>query len=164
MSARQIIQDHDKWRKGMGGAPAGLVGESDANAYAGLDLDLITFSASTFNGSSFSATTFKGTNWSSCQFQGCAFSMCDFEGMRMTGCSFTHCTFERSSFRGSEWRHCTFIGCTWKGLEFDNCRWLKVGILECDGKAITAGNLQGEQVDFSGSNFQDMELVNARIN
>jgi hypothetical protein len=50
MSAQQIILDHDKWRKGMGGASAGLAGESDGNAYAGLDLNLITFTSSSFHG------------------------------------------------------------------------------------------------------------------
>lgn len=46
MSALQIIQDHDKWRRGTGGARAGLAGQSDGNVYTGLDLNLITFSDS----------------------------------------------------------------------------------------------------------------------
>ncbi|MDI3383526.1 hypothetical protein ACFPPF_14110 [Xenophilus aerolatus] len=46
MSAQTLILKHDEWRKGLGGAPAGVAGESDGNAYMGLDLNLITFSAS----------------------------------------------------------------------------------------------------------------------
>ena len=74
MSANQIIKDHDKWRKGAGGAKAGLSGESDGDSYAGLDLDLITIASSRFDGSSFSSVTFKNANWSSSHFAGVRFT------------------------------------------------------------------------------------------
>jgi hypothetical protein len=43
MSSQEIILNHDLWRKGAGGAPAGLVGQADSSAYVGLDLDLAQF-------------------------------------------------------------------------------------------------------------------------
>ena len=74
MSALQIILDHDKWRKGVGGARAGLAGESDANAHAGLDLNLITFTGCNFSGGSFTSTSFHDAVWTSCQFNACSFN------------------------------------------------------------------------------------------
>jgi fluoroquinolone resistance protein len=95
----QIIKDHDKWRKGTGGAQAGLSGESDGDSYAGLDLDLITIASTHFNGSSFTATTFRDASWSSSQFTGVLFSGCDMANLSITGCTFTHCTFSNCNMQ-----------------------------------------------------------------
>lgn len=100
MSANQIIEDHHKWRKGTGGAQAGLSGESDGDSYAGLDLDLITIAASRFNGSRFSSTSFKNANWLSSQFTGAHFTGCDMTNLRIAGCTFTNCTFSHCNMQG----------------------------------------------------------------
>jgi fluoroquinolone resistance protein len=81
MSAQQIILDHDKWPKDMGGAPVGLAGEAEGNAYAGLDRNLITFTSSSFSGSSFTSTTFHDALWTSCRFTGCSFIRCDLQAI-----------------------------------------------------------------------------------
>jgi len=164
MSSLQIIQDHDKWRKGTGGAPAGLAGESDGNAYAGLDLNLVTFASSTFSGSSFTATTFVDAVWTSCQFSGCAFSRCDMQRIHISGCSFVGCTFDASQFKASTFSGCTFTRCNWTALNFDASHWSRVNLLACSGRQVSAAYLQGDQVDFTGSRFEDMQLTNARIN
>ncbi len=164
MSAQPLILDHDKWRKGLGGAPAGVAGQSDGNGYAGLDLDLITFSASSFSGARFSATTFRQADWSECRFAGCAFSQCDFSKLRMADCTFSDCIFESSSFDSAEWSGCTFERCTWRQLVLDNGRWQRVKLLQCKGSSVQGADVQGEQIDWTGSEFQDMELANARIN
>jgi len=58
MSSRQIITDHDLWRQGTGGAPAGL------------DLNLAQFASSSFSGTRFSDTTFQQAGWTRCTFGG----------------------------------------------------------------------------------------------
>jgi fluoroquinolone resistance protein len=83
MSAHQLIIDHDKWRRGKGGAPAGVSG-SDGNGYSSLDLNLITFTGGDFNGSSFVSTTFEEASWQSCQFIGVNFNNCDLTSIRMS--------------------------------------------------------------------------------
>lgn len=164
MSAIQIIQDHDKWRRGLGGAPAGLANQADGNAYAGLDLNLITFDSCVFAGSSFVSTTFKDAVWGACQFNNCSFSHCDMQRIRMTACAFVNCSFSQSQLQASQFAACSFTGCTWTNLCFDAGRWSRVKLLECRGVRITGVDLQGEQVDFTGSRFEDMRLTNARIN
>ncbi|WP_435500357.1 pentapeptide repeat-containing protein [Variovorax sp. LT1R20] len=164
MRSLQIIQDHDKWRKGVGGAPAGLAGESDGNAYAGLDLNLATFASSTFSGSSFTSTSFMDAVWTSCQFNGCTFSLCDLQRIRITGCTFVDCTFNASQLKASQLSDCTFTRCHWIALNFDASHWSQVKLLACSGRQVSASDLQGEQVDFTGSQFEDMQLANARIN
>lgn len=164
MSSKQIITDHDLWRKGMGGAPAGLVGQADSFAYAGLDLNLAQFVNSTFNGSSFTATTFRQAVWRSCGFTGCNFTGCDFESIALTDCVFTHCVFSQSQFRQSRLSGCRFSNCQWEGLNFDGSHWTRVAVLGCTGTTVRADGLFGEQVDFTGSNFEQLEFRNARIN
>jgi len=164
MSSQKIITDHDLWRKGMGGAPAGLVGQADSLAYAGLDLDLAQFADSTFNGSSFTATTFRQAAWRSCGFTGCSFTGCDFEGIALIDCVFTGCVFSQSQLRHSQLSGCRFSNCQWDGLNFDSSHWSRVAILGCTGTSVRADGLFGEQVDFTGSNFEQLEFRNARIN
>jgi fluoroquinolone resistance protein len=164
MSAHSLILKHDQWRKGRGGASAGVAGQSDSTAYAGLDLNLITFSASNFSGSSFSATTFWDASWTGCRFANCAFSRCDLQRIVVSGCTFEGCTFTGSQFAGCSFSGCSFVDCTWNELNFDNASWNQVKILACMGSHITAENLRGNQVDFTGSRFENMQLANARIN
>lgn len=164
MSAQPLILQHDQWRKGLGGAPAGIAGQSDGNAYAGLDLNLITFSGSVFSGSSFSGTTFLDASWTGCQFANCTFSGCDLQRIAVSGCTFKACTFTGSRFAGCSFSGSEFTGCTWNELNFDNGRWSQLKIMACTGTHITAENLQGQQVDFTGSRFEHMQLANARIN
>ena len=164
MSARPLILKHDQWRKGTGGAAAGVVGESDANAYAGLDLNRITFSASTFNGSSFSTTTLLDASWTACQFSTCTFSGCDLQRISISGCTFVGCTFTNSQFAYCSFTNCSFLDCTWNQLNFDHGHWGGLKVLSCAGNHITAESLTGEQVDFTGSRFENMQLTNARIN
>jgi len=164
MSSLQIIQDHDKWRKGIGGAPAGLAGESDGNTYVGLDLGLITFTSSTFKGSRFASTTFVDAVWTSCRFTGCSFSGCDMQRIRISGCSFVGCTFAGSQLKASTLGDCTFTHCNLISLNFDASHWSQVRLLDCRGQQVSGAYLQGEQVDFTGSQFEDMQLTNARIN
>jgi fluoroquinolone resistance protein len=164
MSSLQLILDHDKWRKGTGGAAAGVVAESDANAYAGLDLDLITLTSSRFTGSRFASTTFHDAVWTDCQFTGCTLTDCDMQGITMTGCTFVDCTFGETSLKCSKLTDCTFTQCSWTTLNFDSSHWAQVKLLDCQSHSVTATDLMGHQVDFTGSRFEDMQLVNARIN
>jgi uncharacterized protein YjbI with pentapeptide repeats len=164
MSAQKIILNHDKWRKGIGGAPAGLAGENDGNAYAGLDLNLITFASCVFDNSSFAATTFRQAGWTGCQFRNCSFSNCDFEDIKMTGCTFTNCVFTRSQFHNSQLRASKFDRCAWNELNFDSAQWFGVDVLDCTGTGVEATDLRGEQVAFTGSSFEHTEFMNARIN
>lgn len=48
MSSQEILHKHDQWRKGAGGAPAGLSGQTDSSAYSGLDLGQAQFASSSF--------------------------------------------------------------------------------------------------------------------
>ncbi len=164
MSSQQIIRDHDLWRKGAGGAPAGLAGQSDNHVYAGLDLNLAQFAASVFTGSSFTGCTFRQAGWTGCQFTGCTFSACDFEGISMTGCTFTDCTFTQSRFKKSRFDACMFERCQWNELNFDGTHWRSVDVLDCTGTTVEADGLTGERVDFAGSQFEHMQLSNSQIN
>ncbi len=164
MSTQLIILKHDQWRKGLGGAPAGVSGESDSNAYAGLDLNLITFSASTFSDSSFSATTFLDASWTGCRFTNSTFSSCDLRRIAINECAFIGCTFINSRLADSNLNNSSFVGCRWNELNFDHAHWSGVKVLSCIGTRITAQSLTGDQVDFTGSQFQDMELTDAAIN
>ena len=164
MSAQPLIFKHDQWRKGTGGAAAGVMGESDANAYAGLDLNLITFSASTFSGSSFSATTFVDASWTACKFSNCTFIHCDLRRISIIGCTFIGCFFADSQLAHCRFNNCSLTECTWNQLNFDHGHWNGLKVLSCTGSEITAESLIGEQVDFTGSRFQNMQLTNARIN
>ncbi|CAN5765911.1 hypothetical protein BH11PSE13_BH11PSE13_24300 [soil metagenome] len=164
MSALTLILDHDKWRKGTGGAAAGVVGESDDNAYAGLDLNLIKLTSSSFSGSIFASTTFHDAVWTDCQFTRCTLKECDLQGITMTGCTFVGCTFGETLLKRSNLTHCTFTQCSWTTLNFDSSRWARVKVLDCRSHSVTAIDLMGHQVDFTGSHFEDMQLVNARIN
>ncbi|MEJ8855570.1 pentapeptide repeat-containing protein [Variovorax robiniae] len=164
MSAQAIIRAHDLWRKGIGGAPAGLAGQSDSSAYVGLDLNLAQFAASTFAGSSFSATTFKQAGWTGCQFIGCTFTACDFSGISITGCTFTNCTFAQSQFQNSGLSSSKFNRCQWNRLTFDHSHWSGVDVLDCTGTGIQADGLSGEHVDFTGSCFEQSEMRNTQIN
>lgn len=164
MSAQTLILKHDEWRKGLGGAPAGVAGESDGNAYMGLDLNLITFSASTFSGSSFSATTFRNASWSGCRFVRCSFSGCDMRQLEISGCTFVACTFGSSQLAQCRFSSSSFTDCEWSDLNFDHAHWSQLKLLSCSGSGITAEHLRGEQVDFTGSRFQNMQLSHASIN
>jgi fluoroquinolone resistance protein len=164
MSSQTIILNHDHWRKGIGGAPAGLSGQSDSNAYAGLDLDLAQFSASTFTGSSFTATTFRQAAWTACQFTGCTFTGCDFEGISISGCTFNNCTFAQSQFKATQFSSSTFNSCQWNDLNFDGGHWSQIKVLGCTGTTVQADSLRGEHVDFTGSFFENLEFKNASIN
>ncbi|MBS0426695.1 MAG: pentapeptide repeat-containing protein [Proteobacteria bacterium] len=164
MSAREIILSHDRWRRGVGGAPAGLAGESDANAYAGLNLDLAQFTSSSFSGSSFASTTFREAVWTDCQFRGVTFSGCDLTGMAMTRCSFTSCllvgcTLDRNTLQG-----CLFTACEWERLTLHNSAWTAVQLLECHGSFIEGRDMWGEKVKWEGSRFKAIRLQRARIN
>lgn len=163
MSAQQIILDHDKWRKGLGGAQAGLAGESDGNAYAGLDLNLITFAGRSFDGSRFTSITFHDAIWTSCKFSGCSFSQCDMQRITIDGCTFDNCTFSASTLKASKLRDCTFAQCDWRALNFDASHWSHLRV-QCSSRDLSATDLRGEQVDFTGSRFEDMRFVGARIN
>ncbi|CAN7490377.1 pentapeptide repeat-containing protein [Variovorax paradoxus] len=164
MSAQQIILDHDKWRKGLGGAPAGLAGQSDANAYAGLDLETAQFASSSFAGSSFTDTVFRHAGWTACQFDGCSFTRCNFEHIAMVDCVFTRCAFDQAQFSQSSLRGCRFVQCTWNGMNFDGSDWRNVQVLECKGTDVHARNLRGEQVDFTNSYFEQLEFEGALLN
>ncbi|RIX83301.1 pentapeptide repeat-containing protein [Acidovorax cavernicola] len=113
MSAQQIITDHDLWRKGVGGAAASLVGQSDNFAYAGLDLNLAQFASSNFCGTSFSDTTFQRAGWSDCTFVGCTFTHCDFQFIAISGCTFVDCNFSASKFDQSSFNDVQFDQCCW---------------------------------------------------
>lgn len=164
MTSQVIILDHDRWRKGAGGAQAGLSGESDNSSYSGLDLNLAQFSSSTFSGSSFTAVTFKKAQWSSCRFSNCTFSSCDFEGIGIADCTFVGCTFSASQFSDAQFSSSAFRQCTWTSLGFDNSLWSQVDVLDCNGREITASNLRGQRVNFTGSHFEDLRFNNAIIN
>lgn len=164
MAAQPLIIQHDKWRKGQGGAPAGVAGESDGSSYAGLDLNLITFTASQFSGSSFSSTSFQDAQWSGCAFTGCTFADCDMQRIQIMGCTFVACTFDGAKLAHCTFTDCRFTDCTWRGLNFDLGQWQQVALLSCKGTGITAQHLHGQQVDFTGSQFENMQLAHAQIN
>ncbi|MEJ8851750.1 pentapeptide repeat-containing protein [Variovorax rhizosphaerae] len=164
MSSQIIIHKHDLWRKGIGGAPAGLIGQSDSNHYAGLDLNLAQFASTTFTGSSFTATTFKQAGWTACRFTGCTFTGCDFEGISISDCTFDNCTFAQSQFKGTRFTASKFNNCQWNGLNFDGGYWSQVDVLGCTGTTVQADSLRGEHVDFTGSYFENLEFRNASIN
>jgi uncharacterized protein YjbI with pentapeptide repeats len=164
MSSQVIILAHDMWRKGAGGAPAGLVGQADSFAYAGLDLGLAQFAATTFTGTSFTATSFKQAGWSACQFTGCSFTQCDFGGISITGCTFINCSFTRANFDGCSISTSTFTQCQWDDISFAGGHWNDVGVLNCGGTVVHAQGLQGRSVDFTGSTFEQLEFQNANIN
>lgn len=102
MSAHSLILKHDRWRKGQGGASAGVAGRSDSDTYAGLDLNLITFSASTSSGSSFSATTFLDAAW--------------------TGCQFANCTWKESNFDNASLDEVKILACKGRRITAENLR------------------------------------------
>lgn len=164
MSAQTIILAHDAWRKGTGGAPAGLVGLADSFAYAGLDLGLAQFAGATFSGSSFSATSFKQAGWSGCRFTGCSFTTCDFSAMSISGCTFVDCSFARANFDGASIGATTFTHCRWDDISFERGQWNDVAVLDCSGTVVHAQGLQGRSVDFTGSRFERLEFRNANIN
>jgi len=164
VSAQQIILDHDKWRKGIGGAPAGLSGESDSSAYAGLDLDLAEFSDATFSGGSFSDCTFRNARWSSCRFTRCTFSQCDFEHIAISGCTFVNCTFEKAQFANSQLAECQFTHGIWNHMNFDHGWWRAVKVLDCKGTTVNARHLRGEGVAFTGSSFEHLEFEDTLLN
>ena len=164
MPSQLIIQNHNLWRKGAGGAPAGLAGMADSYAYAGLDLNLAQFATIVFTGTSFAACTFKQAGWTGCQFKGCTFTACDFEGISISGCMFSNCTFSQSQFQQSRLSACQFNNCQWNGLNFDGGHWFDVAVLGCTGTTVQADGLRGEHVDFTGSYFEHLEMRNAQIN
>lgn len=164
MSAQQIIIDHDLWRKGAGGAPAGLIGQADSLAYAGLDLDLAQFARSSFSGTRFSDTSFKEAGWTGCTFVGCTFTRCDFQSISIHGCSFSNCSFSASSFDHTRFVDTRFTECRWDDLRFNRSHWENVQVLDCTGSRIRGDMVNGERVDFTGSCFEQLELSNARIN
>ncbi|WP_213953816.1 MULTISPECIES: pentapeptide repeat-containing protein [unclassified Variovorax] len=164
MSSQTIILNHDKWRKGIGGAPAGLAGQADSNAYAGLDLNLAVFASSTFMGSSFTATTFHQGQWNACTFTGASFTACDFEGITMAGCTFNQCTFSQSQLTRSTLNDCTFESCELNTVTLDAGQWSGVRLLNCFGTELAGHDLRGEHVKWEGSHFRNIRLVNARIN
>lgn len=164
MSSQLIILAHDMWRKGAGGAPAGLVGQADSFAYAGLDLDLAQFAGSTFAGTSFAATSFKQAGWSACQFTGCNFTQCDFSGISITGCTFVNCSFTGANFDGGSISASTFTQCRWDDISFARGQWNDVGVLKCSGNVVRAQGLQGRSVDFTNSTFEQLEFQGADIN
>ena len=164
MSSQQIILDHDRWRKGIGGAPAGLAGEVDSFAYAELDLNLAHFSGTAFTGSSFTRTTFREARWTHCQFSHCTFGQCDFQGMAVDGCTFVCCTFNQAQLQGTTFSNTEFSHCTWNGMNFDQSRWQDLKVLECQGTAVHAKHLRGENVDFTGSHFEQLEFEDTLLN
>jgi uncharacterized protein YjbI with pentapeptide repeats len=164
MSSQLIILAHDMWRKGAGGAPAGLVGQADSFVYAGLDLGLAQFAGSTFAGTSFTATSFKQADWSACQFTGCSFTECDFGGISISGCTFVNCSFTGANFDGGSISASTFTQCRWDHISFARGQWSEVGVLNCSGNVVHAQGLQGRSVDFTNSTFEQLELQGADIN
>lgn len=164
MDTLTLIQNHDKWRKNIGGAPAGVAGLADANAYAGLDLNLITFMATTFTGSSFSACTFHQAQWSECQFVNCTFAACDFDTLAITGCTFTDCTFEQARFSQADFARTQFLQCRWDDMNFDQGHWREVDVHDCTGTRVVAKHLRGEDVDFRGSYFEDLAFEDTLLN
>lgn len=164
MTAQLLILKHDQWRKGQGGAAAGVDGKSDSSGYAGLDLDHITFTGSSFSGTSFSATTFIDASWSGCQFNHCTFTDCDLHRISIIGTTFVGCSFTDVRLARSNVGSSTFTGCNWNGLNFDHAHWSDLKLLSCTGTRITGEGLIGDQVDFTGSQFNDMHLTGARIN
>lgn len=164
MNSQQIIQDHDRWRKGAGGAPAGLVGQADSHAYTGLDLNEARFEGSSFSGSAFSATTFGQATWSGCHFTGCTFTGCDFRAIAIQGCTFTECNFATSIFDEGSFNTTQFLRCRWDELSFHHSRWEQVLVLDCTGTIVRGDTLTGEHVDFTGSYFEHLAFNNVRIN
>lgn len=137
---------------------AGVAGQSDSSAHVGLDLNLITFAASTFSGSSFIATTFQDAVWTGCQFSGCASRECDMQRITISGCTFVNCTFASTQLSASKLSSCSFRQCNLTDLNLDASHWSQVGLLDCTGERLDATDLQGQEVDFTGSQFKDMHL------
>jgi len=164
MSSQAILLAHDLWRKGTGGAPAGLAGQADSFAYAGLDLGLAQFADSTFAGSSFTATSFRQASWTGCRFTGCHFAACDFDGIAITGCSFVGCTFSQARFPAGRLSGSSFQQCEWDDVDFDGGHWTDVLVRQCTGTRVRAHALQGQRVDFTGSFFEQLEFHGANIN
>ena len=164
MSSQEIILNHDLWRKGAGGAPAALAGQTDASAYVGLDLDLARFTDSVFVGSRFAATTFRQAQWTACRFTDCVFDACDFSGISITGCTFVNCVFDRAEFRRSTLSGSCLMQCRLNGVNFDQGRWSEVKLLECTGTQIKALGLRGEGIDFMGSNFEHLQFEDTILN
>lgn len=164
MNSQQIILDHDRWRRGAGGGPAGLTGERDANAYAGLDLDLAQFTSGRFSGSSFASTTFRQAVWTGCHFNGVTFSDCDLTGISMVQCSFANCTLTGCALNRNTLQDCTFTACHWESLTLHGSTWNAVRLLQCRGSRIEGHGMRGEQVKWEGSRFSNVRLQRAGIN
>ncbi len=100
---------HDMWRKGAGGAPAGLVGQDRqlrlcrARPRGSLSSPQRPSPAPV---SPPPASSRAG--WSACQFTGCSFTQCDFGGISITGCTFINCSFTRANFDGGSISTSTF--------------------------------------------------------
>lgn len=164
MTAQRIILEHDLWRKGAGGAPAGLTGQADSSTYVDLDLDLAKFTDTTFAGICFTGTTFRQAQWAGCRFTNCIFSACDFEGIAIRGCAFTHCVFEQVRFGRSTLTSSQFVRCELREVNFDQGQWSKVRLLDCTGTTVKARGLRGEDVDFLGSAFEQLEFEDTILN
>ncbi|MFS2100276.1 pentapeptide repeat-containing protein [Variovorax sp. Varisp85] len=164
MSAQEIILAHDLWRKGAGGAPAGLAGQTDGNAYAGLDLGLAQFADSTFTGSSFTETKFNEAQWSACHFSNCIFSACSFDSITIMGCTFVNCTFEKARFRLGNISGSRLTDCKLNEVNFEQGSWSALKMHGCTGRSVRARGLRGEQVDFLGSNFEQLEFEDTVLN
>jgi uncharacterized protein YjbI with pentapeptide repeats len=184
MSTPKILADHHKWRRGTGGARAGLAGQSDGSSYAGLDLSQATFDDASFSGSGFTRTRFDEAQWNGCRFTGCKFTAdtflqaswlgCRFEGctfddcnlMQITirACRFEQCLFSRSKLARCEIDACEFTHCDWSRLNFDHGRWSQLRLMGCRGREITAERLVGTCVDYTGSRFELVTWSNVLMN
>lgn len=154
MPVNQLIEDHAKWRKGSGGAQAGVAGMSDANSYTGLDLGLITITDTQFLGSGFTLINFELAQISACQFVSCNFIDCDFSqmsitGSRFKGCSFKRCKFPRAILKSTEFSQCEFFD-----VVFDQGSWLDIKLKDCQGDQVNAKQLTGKGVSFLGTSFK----------
>lgn len=154
MSVQVLINDHAKWRKGAGGAPAGVAGMNDASDYTGLDLGLITIAGTQFAGSGFTLINFESAQISASQFASCQFIDCDFSQASVTGSRFTACAFKRCKFPQSNLSDTEFKRCDFFDVGFEQGHWLNIKLTDCEGDQINAKQLTGKGVSFMGTSFK----------
>lgn len=154
MSSETLIQDHAKWRQGVGGAMAGVSGMSDASSYTGLDLGLITIADTIFTGSEFTQINFElaqisGSRFSGCQFTDCDFTQASISASQFQTCAFTRCKFPRSSLSSSVFSQCAF-----QDVVFEQGQWQDIKLADCQGDQVNARQLTGKGVSFLGTSFK----------
>lgn len=154
MSCKIAIEDHAKWRKGSGGAPAGVTGISDASSYIGLDLGLITITDTSFTGSGFTQINFELAQISASRFSGCQFIDCDFSQASISGSQFQNCAFTRCKFPRSMLSSTVFSKCVFQDVVFEQGNWQDIQLADCQGDQVNAKQLTGKGVSFLGTSFK----------